>query len=561
MKSFVRFVSVIALAAALFTRGGYAAPVVSPLTASVGAVTVTGDTGSTSPALVCSGTPGITVAATVTGTYHADSGPTVTSDSAQKCGNSGGANNNFCETGDPLVACMKTVKNTTVTYSAKTVTAGATDGNSSIDPQNGPSPLSFTGTLAVPSAGPDDKKTVTVSATSSEAETTTKETSVSYWGTFNSPGGGSCGGSQIGSTTTTTDAGYPATVTNTSSIAAGTGLYVLDIEAPTVDVHSNHPNPITQGSDEFVNLGIKSGSALTPYSVSLQATGPGPTYSAGPFGDYFGGSLTSGAHWGVDTNEQNNTAAVFIACDAPVGTYSLQTTTKTQDLCGGTYADITNTTKKNGNDLTFEVIPAVSLPVETLVLSELPLTGDYGIDECFNNALVSRKVNGTPGSVHLAAVVNPTVVGGGACAASISGVAVQLTLDNNFKYDRTGNSPAAHVFVGAGSNGFDLHNAAPLVEVTTAPGVVITAPPKNTNGGTITVNLGSMVIPVGSTIYIRAHAIWSQPFQAPSDSSYVFSSSASAITPTLTNGSSTTIVGNPTIPGTGLVCNASGVLQ
>jgi hypothetical protein len=174
-------------------------------------------------------------------------------------------------------------------------------------------------------------------------------------------------------------------------------------------------------------------------------------------------------------------------------------------------------------------------------------------DSCFHNLngyATNNKLAQTPGTVHIATIITT----GGICQNfdSISGATASLTLPTGFSFLTTGKSPNAHIFVGSAGSSFDLHDGTPLTEVTGMPGVT-----QSISGQTLTVSLSGLdlgsgpgVIPAADTIFIRAHASYTGPGAAASDSSFVFSTSATATLPggigTVTNNSTATIIGNPT---------------
>lgn len=488
---------------------------------SVGAVTL-------SKANVCSADTSENVSATVTGSYDS-SGPTPSS-SCIVCN----AGNDNCGTFNTSVKRKGTVTTTTVTVSNKTVTASASDSNGNSTPSQGPSasPMAFSQSLTA--SGSDGKITVTVSATASEdVKTDTSTTVTNYTSTS------SCSGTTVGSPTTTPST---STVTKTSAVATNTATYVLDLIGPTAELLFNNPPSIMQTQNELVSVKINNGSAGTPWTVNLTATGPDPaTTTTLPATDTGSIGPANPAGSGINNNTVTGPVALPTACDTPVGLYTLTATVKTQDLCEGSYPDIVLA----GDP--FTVTPGITLATQTVVLSQLT-TGDYGINQCFVDSVKQQAkkliVNNTPGSVHIGTIV--TTAGPCAGLGTISGVQFALTLPplaiddgSGFVYADTGASPVAHVFVGDGRDGFDLHNGTPLTEVTG----LITA-----TGQTRTIDLSSLGdISATDTIFARAHAVFkafAKGDQPAADTPFHFSSSATTAEG-LSDSSDYFISGNP----------------
>jgi hypothetical protein len=255
--------------------------------------------------------------------------------------------------------------------------------------------------------------------------------------------------------------------------------------------------------------------------------------------------------------------ALATSCTTPTGPYTLTLTTQTQDLGGVAFPDITNTSS-------FNVAPAITLSDQTEVVAQFS-DGSYGVEACFASSVAGGgKVNTTPGSVHIAAIVNTA----GACAGSgtMSGIVTTLTIPAGFTFDVTGKSPVAHIFVGKGN--FDLHNpAAPFVEVTGFPGVAQTPAPQSLSN-TLTVDLSKVnftsigggpngVLPADYTVYIRAHTKFSGS-NPSNDVPFVFTTSTNATVTGIgaaSNSTSVPIIANPTVGLTGKTCTADGTLQ
>jgi hypothetical protein len=289
------------------------------------------------------------------------------------------------------------------------------------------------------------------------------------------------------------------------------------VVSPTAELQPDVSQPtVLQGQNKNIHLVISGGSANTPYTDSISATGPGG-YIAGPVngGGTFGNAAPSGS--GIAPGN-HDLVGLKIACDAPTGFYTATATVNTVDLGLSSYSPITT------NADTFTVNPGLFLEDQTTVVSDLGLEG-YGTMTCFSSTTAKNgKVNTNPGSLHIAAVVNTT----GPCAGfgSYSGGSVTLTLPNGFKFDVTGASPAAHVyFVPAGTNGFDYHYPGPELAV---PKPVVSGQSVTVDLSSVDVGSGPGVIPSNATIYVRAHAVFSAS-PAPADGTlYVFTTSTTA---------------------------------
>ena len=214
-----------------------------------------------SQANVCSGDPSQVISTTVTGSYDEGSGPS-TNTSCDSCSNG----NQYCGTNNSSIKRKKTVSTSTVTVTDKTVIASATDSNGNSTPsQTGPSPMNFSQTLTA--SGSDGKIDVTVSATSSEKVTTDTSTTVTYYST------NGCSASDTIYSGPTDLPDQSSSITKTSSSATNQADYLLDLVGPTAEL-TNTPSTIDLGGEESIQLKIIDGSAGTPWSVTVTATGP-----------------------------------------------------------------------------------------------------------------------------------------------------------------------------------------------------------------------------------------------------------------------------------------------
>lgn len=395
-------------------------------------------------------------------------------------------------------------------------------------------------------ASSDGKYTLTANAYASEEKTVTVYTRTDY--RQRTTGGGAPVISNYCEGSFSLSSG-PTLTTLTSSTASGSADYIRDQTPPTAEILFNNPPSIQQKQNELVSVKINNGSAGTPWTVIVTATGPDPatttTLTATDTGS-IGPANPAGS--GINNNTVTGPVALPTACDTPVGLYQLNATVQTQDLCGGSYTDIVL-----GGD-PFTVTPGITLATQTVVLSQLT-TGDYGINQCFVDSVKqqARKliVNNTPGSVHIGTIV--TTAGPCAGLGTISGVQFALTLpplashESGFVYADTGASPKAHVFIGDGSGGFDLHNGTPLTEYAVPLDVGSTPQTVTIDLTSVDVGFGPGVIPAADTIFARAHAVFkafAKEDQPAADTAFQFSSSASTAE-ALSDSSDYYISGNP----------------
>jgi hypothetical protein len=490
-------------------------------------VSVSGVT-ATSP--VVTSTPNIAVSATVTSAFDTSSPPTANTQ-CSSCNNG----NSFCGTNNNSIKTQKVVTTTTTTVGNTNTSAAASD---PYNPSTGltGSGTTFLGSLVTPTSGTDGTTTVTVAANVSEDVTTAISTDTSYWSAA------SCGGSQVGSTTTTSTTSGPVLKTGSGT---GSGSYVLDINPPTLTLRPvGGQSTVLQGENKNIHNVLIAGSAGTSYTLTDTATGPfGYTTSAD-------GSGTFGPGKDGIAPDAHDTVGVHIACDAPVGDYTATAVANTVDLGLNPFDPISSVDTPLDHPPgyaqdAFTVEPGISLEDQTQVVSELPPSGDYAPMSCFTSTTAKNgKVNTFPGSLHITATVNTT----GPCAGfgTISGTVITLTLPAGFKFDVSGASPAAHVFVGPAASGFDFHYPVTLAEVTSL------IPKPVVLGQTVTVDLsglnlgqGAGVIPSSDTIYVRAHSVFSGSSLPADGTQYVFLTSTTSnlegIGGSTTNSSSQTL--------------------
>jgi hypothetical protein len=489
----------------------WAAP---PLPTSVSNVAITAGSDSVAGGAVCrandTGSVGVSALVSVTFDSNSNTPGTGTCRRVRCAGQSTGAGS-CSERTDSL---------TTVTVTPSLVVT-ASDGTNN-GPLAGTNPGTFTGSLT---EGSEGKTTVTVTANASESVSTQTDTTLKHWGTIAVPNT-DCSGSPL-----TTDATVPGTpvLSSRDGSANDSNSYLIDKIGPTATIFNNPPT-ISQTESEIVHIKISDGSAGMPWSVTVTATGPSANQITTSDSDTFGTSPD-----GIKKETNAGPITLPTACDTPIGDYTVAATVDTQDLCGNLY----DTINLVGDP--FAVTSGTILAAQTGVLSQLT-SGEYGIDQCFVDSVkqAGKKVivNNTPGSVH----IDTLVTSAGTCAGlgTISGVTLTLQLPDlvpdgtgtaGFSYEVTGASPNAHIFVGDGSGGIDLHDGTPLTEVTDQVAQV-------RSGQTITIDLSGLdlgsgpgVIPASDTIFARAHARFNATTkngQPLPDTAFKFSSSATA---------------------------------
>jgi hypothetical protein len=477
----------------------------------------------TSP--VVRSTPAITVSAEVTPSFDVDSGP-FTATSCSVCN----AGNNFCGYGSNAVKSQQVLTTTTTTVGNTMTIVKAAPEFGSNDPTiavldrttaglAGAAATNsiYTGTLPTPTLCTDGIRKVTVIAYLSEDLTTTTTK------TTNLMSGASCSGTVVKSSTVPQP---PVTLTKYGT-GSEIGSYILDINPPTLGLRAVTSQPsVMQGTNKVVHNILTDGSASTNYTLVNTALGPGGYTVSAQGAGTFGPATPAGT--GI-AGRENDTVALYLACDAPIGPYTVGAAASTVDAALKDFDPVLST-----NSDSFLVEPGLLLKDETVVVSELPPDGDYAPMTCFSGTLANRKVNTSPGSVHITAIVNTT----GPCAgfSNIRNPLVSLTLPIGFSFADAGAAPKAHIFTGPAATGFDMHYPQTLKEVTSLiPKTAITL-----SGQTLTVDLspldlglGAGVIPSTYTIYVRARAAFTG-FNVPADNAtYTFGSSTTAELPSI----------------------------
>jgi hypothetical protein len=454
----------------------------------------------TSPVL--RSTPNIAVSATVTPAFDANSGPTTVVTGCSAC-NPG---NNFCGYGSNAVKSQQVLTTTTTSVGnpMTTVTAAPEFGsaNPTIARLNGgvlSGSGTFTGILPTTAVGVDGVRSVTVTAYVSEEVTTAVTV------TTNRMSASSCSGTVVTSNAVPQP---PVTVVKYGTGSAN-GSYILDINAPAMDTRPVAAQPrVQQGGDKFVHNVLTDGSASTKYTTTNVITGPGGYTSTAQGVGTFGPATPSGTgHAGLE----NSTVGVHVACDAPTGTYTVLSAANTVDAGLNPFEPVVSSTVTS-----FDVDPGLLLQDQTLVVSEVSATGGYGALSCFSGTLANRNLNTLPGSFHITATVN--TLGRCASLSNVKNPKIVLTLPAGFSFATSGNSPAAHVFLGESDPGFDLHYPDTMKEVTG----LLAKPDLAPSGQMVTVDLskldlskaglgptpslGAGIIPASYTIYVRARA-------------------------------------------------------
>lgn len=486
---------------------------------------------------VCTGTGSFEVKANVLPSYRTALASTDNTVVTKCIAGTTGAGNNNCGTGNTAILCS-TVR-TQVSYTVeKQVSAKVSDGYTNNLALAGPSPAGgdFSGLLAEPSGVSDGKKTVTVTASVQDDMVGDITKTTRYFPTYNSAGGGSCSGTQVG----TDVVEYPA---DTHDVRTGadddTGTYILDINPPDLDIKNVSTDPISQDADQTVHTQIKDGSTAQDYLLTDTVTHTGGTsYSVAS-------GLTPPLNFGDNGNKDgkaspaNDDLAVHIPACAPTGTYTVSSRLRTGNICGN--ASAYDVAASNNDSISFEVTGTsggIALHVQTGVVSVLLPAGGYGIAECFVSTDTTQKrkiiINNNPGTVHITSIINlADTCGGGTVdpAVKYTPASVVLTVPEGFSFSDTGRSPRAHVFIGPADPGFDLHYPSSDPNWTEITDLV-----RQINGAsTDTIDFATAAFkaayPDGvsgdQTIYIRAHAQYSRTDAAAgSPETFVFGSQA-----------------------------------
>ena len=464
---------------------------------------------------VCPAAPTLTVSATAGASYDTDA-------SATTYGNftaGGGTFNSQSYTRTRI----KTV--TTYAYTDKHVTVTA-DGVSSqtFALADGAPPYAFAALVAL-SAGDGSKKSV-ISAIATETKTATPTSSTEYW----TGNGQSANGTLRG-----TSAGTPGAPVVTSVASSSTTLdspsYLVDLEAPNFEF-ANTPNGIvTEGHSIPFSIKIKQGSASQPFKVTTELMDI--TADAVVATTQNEGTLPANAS-GIARDEQV-TLALRVPCGLDFShSFGLRATVESTGICGAAWPPQAKTSYDPATGAGgFSVTPAGVLPhCQMFILSELS-GGDYGLTQAFDAVKPNdklRKVNTTPGAVHLAQLDGVVSAAGDNCAVSASEsyhpTQATLTAPAGFSFELTGQT-FTHLFVGepTPNSSLDLHypTAQGLLEVPT--GSMESAPALNGDGSTtITLDLSWLPLdtPATAKIYIRAKFRYSGPTVPADGTVYTF---------------------------------------
>jgi hypothetical protein len=411
----------------------------------------------------------------------------------------------------------------------------------------------YTGTLPTPVVADDGNHSVTVTAYLSDDVTTT--TSI----TTNNMSANSCGGTILSS-----NRGTPTSSTVTKyGTGSGTGTYVLDINPPVLNLKPiTAQHSIKQGGNKVLHNVLVGGSAMTNYSLTDTGVGPVSNTATASGGDNFG---PAGQRGGI-APDKHDMISLHLPCGCAVGDYNVDpanTLANSADLAGNPFPPVSS-----ANTESWTVLPGESLEDDTTVVSELGPNLDYAEMTCFSTTLGgpagNQKVNASPGTLHITATINTM----GDCAGfgtitftpyTPGGLApVSLTIPAGFSFMTSGNSPAAHVFIGPAAKGFNLHYPVTLTEITLPNSAFI-----NPGGDLQTLivdlsaadlGLGKGVVPANNTIYVRAHARFSWGSVPLDGTRYTFSTSTSAILPgmpgPMTAGSSQDVYALPAVETT-----------
>jgi hypothetical protein len=477
-------------------------------------VTVTNVDVDPNPVCTADSVVSVDVYADLTLVLDSATGPSTTN-TCSNCNNG----NNYCGTSITSISRKNVAITTSKSYSNGSISASASDDASH---STGPATVS-TGTGVLVGAlnvGPEGKTTVTVKATGSETESTTTTTTTSYY-TGNNCTGAPYSSSTVGPTTDT------ATI-NGSQVSASAD-YRTDLVGPTIETVTG-VSDIQQGQGLTIGLNALGGSSGAAYTATFTATNDGTTL--GPFTetDNF---PTNQEDSGVQGNHHIGPVSLSTSCSTPIGEYTLTAKLDSNDLCGNPEYTVSDSSK------TFNVTAGMNLQSQTIVVSEFP-DGEYDFNRCFTSTQVNKKINNSPGYVH----ITEEVTSAGPCAdlMDLTGVKLTLTLPDGFTFAVSGRSPAAHVFVFNAGPGYDYHY--PPNEVTsqvlqTRGTQVVTIDLSNVNVG-----FGVGKIPSNWTIFARAKASNTDKDLPSASESFLFKTSATADGP-LSADSEWEVIGNP----------------
>ena len=428
----------------------------------------------------------------------------------------------------------------------------ADDGNSLASLSGGPV---FTGNLTSPAT--DDKYGVTVEATASETVTVTPFTFERRYDATDT----TCSGS---ATDTAPTAGKATVTENKGSDSDDSAYYYVDLEAPT-QTHNvtNAGQSVQQLTNLNLNIHTAGGSSEETYKQRAGYNDGSTDVWGAEVESQFGKSLADGI-----APQKTEAAAVLVSCSVPVGTdyVSKAQLTSTNDLCGGAYAPpaIDSTAQGKGDAGLFDVTAnsecaATNQAVITAPLPPANLLDDpdsnassYALVACYTAQAAgpakARKVVSYPGTVHLGTVFNSSG-DGSSCDDPVAIGNIVFTVDSDFDFLKTGNSPSAHVFAGVADDsigwplgagpGFWYHTGYPLVEID--PALISISQ----DGDELTISLGDTelgcgagLLPKGKTLYARAHAKFMGPLSA-AGTEHQFMTSVAGLQ------SSATLVENP----------------
>jgi hypothetical protein len=467
------------------------------------AASVTGAAVDKNPVCPANADGGVTVSATVDGTFDANPADVI---------NEGNWGNITATTACGLpVNQSRTVTKTVTSYGAKQLVIDGV-------PSAYSGSVSYSKNYTVPS--PDGSYSLTVTASASEVKTVTGYTRTDYRLRTTGPGGPEISNYCEGSFSVSSG---PTDTTLTSSTVSGNASFRVDLTAPVAllwpdNAGANPDKTIRQSQSVHPHVRITGGSSGQTYSLTAIATAPdSTTYTAVNTGTF--GNQASGV-----ANPENTVWSLEIPCDAPLGEYTLSVTVDSNDLCGDAWPQVVLDAG------TFTVTSGLNISAQTVIVTDLGTSG-YGESSTFTGVQnkKTKVINTTPGSWH----VTTTLTTAGPCAGfgSYSPSWATLGLDPDFVFADSGASPAAHIFIGdTGGGGFDLHDGAPLIEVTGLP-ISFTQDLVTLRNVSVTVDLSSLgSIPSTTTIYIRSHFKYLPvPNALPSvDTIYTFGSSTSA---------------------------------
>jgi hypothetical protein len=354
----------------------------------------------------------------------------------------------------------------------------------------------------------------------------------------------------------------PVVTMHTSPTGMNSAMYYLDIEGPNfvggsggTEIANPDPSAIDLGDSVDLNVKIAKGSACTYFDLNGYTL---PALSTSPqtlLGEQFASTAGCPALNGGVAPDYTNAAALAFptSCeDDDAGSYELFVGAATKDLCADANG-IADFPSPDG--LPFTLVGSTDLDGKAKVLAPIGPYNAYAHVKCFNVQAgpTTRKgkkegiANTNPGTLHIAELVRFNSCG---TTDPVGEIKLLLKVPSPWKYLMTGNSPAAHVFVGPCGAGkacsIDLHN--PTIdpnwtEITNEAGMEIEVLGTGERLFKITIPASLEILP-DQAVYARAHVFYDSP-DVPTSLDYLFWTKV--ILPYVdSDWSSKTLVGNPT---------------